>query len=67
MEFEEHDDLHFRYGHSDEDHWWIATTPEGERVIGCPVKLDLPNAPLTRLYGAPQELFDHVFGLRRLV
>jgi hypothetical protein len=65
MELQEDTDLYFHYGSSDKTHWWIETTPEGERVIGFPAKLDLPEAPLTRSYSAPQELFDHIFDLRR--
>jgi hypothetical protein len=41
MEFEEELDAYFQYGHSDEEHWWIETTPEGERAMCYPVKLGL--------------------------
>jgi hypothetical protein len=63
MEFQDESDAHFRYGHSDEEHWWIETTPEGERAIGYPVKLDVAEPPFDRMYGVPQEAFDRMLGI----
>ena len=57
MELQDKSDGYFQYGHSDEEHWWIETTPEGERAMGYPVKLDLAEPPFVRMYGVPQEAF----------
>lgn len=63
MEFQNESDAYFQYGHSDEEHWWIETTPEGERAMGYPVKLDLAEPPFDRMYGVPQEAFDRMLGI----
>ena len=63
MEFQDKSEGYFKYGHSDEEHRWIETTPEGERAIGHPVKLDLAEPPFVRMYGVPQEAFDKLLGI----
>ena len=63
MEFQHESDAYLQYNHSDEEHWWIETTPAGERAIGYPVKLDLAEPPFVRMYGVPQEAFDRLLGI----
>jgi hypothetical protein len=46
---------------------WIVTAPEVEKAIGYPVKLALPEPPLTLFYSTPKRLFEHVFGLERSI
>jgi hypothetical protein len=63
MELQGESDGYFQYGHSDEEQWWIETTPEGERAIGYPVKLDLAEPPFDRWYSVPQEAFNKLLGI----
>jgi hypothetical protein len=67
IELQDKFDGFLQYGHSDEEHWWIETTPEGERAMGYPVKLDLAEPPFVRMYGVPQEAFGRMLGIGNIL